>query len=153
MRLSPPGDLPSELELLSHTSRLRQEEAKQIVAKLGEIYLRKARLAPDSVSAPAIGLLRRSDWAPLRAAAVVLWSRRRPRAFLRVAERFFRDEVEVRCAVLEGLANAAILGGLGPDSPPVAGLLTAAARDPEAAVREAARETTSLLDDAPKDDG
>lgn len=145
MRSTPPGTRPPELELAPDSRRPRREEVEHAVAKLGEIYLRRARLSPESVSAREIGLLRRSDWAPLRAAAVVLWSRRRPGSFLRAAERFLRDEAEVRCAVLEGLANAAILEGKGPADPQVAALLRVASLDRDPRVRASAQETALLL--------
>jgi len=146
MRRNPSGGDPSEIQLLSASIRLPRESVERTVATLAEVYLRKARLAPESVSAREIGLLRRSPWPSLRGVAVVLWSWRRPAAFLRATQRFLDDEAEVRCAVLEGVANAAILEGVGPADPPLDAVLRAALDDSDARVRASALEAVSLIE-------
>ncbi|KAB2965156.1 MAG: hypothetical protein F9K16_02600 [Thermoanaerobaculia bacterium] len=117
--------------------------------EFGDIYLRRARTAPESICALEVRLLRRSSWAPLRAPAVLLWSRRRPRAFLRAAVRFLEDEPEVRRAVAEGLANAAILDGRGADDPLIARLLEKSSADPDERVRTLTEQTRALLSPDP----
>lgn len=138
---SPDGELLRAVRELSGERRDREK----LVQELGEVYLNRARTDPEAIRALEVRLLRRSGWASLRAPAVLVWSRRRPAAFLRAAARFLDDQPEVRLAVAEGLANAAILEGLGAEDPQVAALLDRALADHDSRVRVIAEKARDLL--------
>lgn len=121
------------------------EGRERLVAELAEHYSDKARLDPEGVTALELRLLRRSPWDALRAAAVLIWSRRRPGAFLRAAPGFLAGGPATREAVAEGLANAAILCERTAEDPEVARLLAACLADPEPNVRELAEQARLLL--------
>jgi len=135
-------------ELAKEKSKeLLKAKSKELASQLGRLYLRMARVEPEAASPREIRELRRSEWAPLRAAGVLLWSQRSPTAFLRAAPKVFGDEApEVREAVLEGLVCAAERRGLKGDAQRKArDLLALASRDESAAVREASEDTAALL--------
>lgn len=145
MKTSPRSRVPLDVALLLVPPSSRREKLEETVARLSELYLRTAYTDPESVSTREIRLLRRSRWAMLRAAAVVLWAQRRPLAFLGAAERFLRDVPAVRCAVLEALATAVIVEGRIPAESPLDTLLKAGLEDPDPNVRAAARETAAVF--------
>lgn len=139
---SPDGELLRAVRELSGERR----ERERIVRELGEVYLNRARTDPEAIRALEVRLLRRSGWASLRAPAVLVWSHRRPGAFLRAAARFLDDQPEVRLAVAEGLSIAAILEGLGPEDPRVSALFDQVLADQDPRVGEAAVLSRALLD-------
>lgn len=143
-----PGRSP-EGELVRAIHELRVERREPFASAVGEAYARRARLDPEAVTALEVRLLRRSEWAVLRAPAVLLWSRRRPAAFLRAAPRFAADEAEVRLAVAEGLANAAILEGCGLDDPRVEAVLALLRSDPDPRVQADAERAAALIGSDP----
>ncbi|MDI9630015.1 MAG: hypothetical protein QM311_00950 [Acidobacteriota bacterium] len=138
-----------ESELKRAFWEFRAEGREEFAAALGEAYVRQARLDPDAVPALEIRLLRRSEWSLLRAPAVLLWAMRRPAAFLRAAPRFAADQVEVRSAVAEGLANAAIIEGCGLDDPRVEAVLALLRNDPDPRIRADAERAAALIGSEP----
>lgn len=150
-RESYPGHRP-ETALARALWEIRAEARAEILAELGAAYLRRARLDPWAVTALEVRLLRRSDTPDLRSAALLIWSSRRPAAFLRAVPRFLGDAVEVRRAVAEGLATASILEGCAVDDSRTRASLDALRRDPDPEVRALADQAERLLEPAPDDD-
>jgi hypothetical protein len=107
---------------------------------------RAVRLHPESFDALTLRLLRLSRQPGDRAAAVLVWSQRRPEAFLRHAPAFLRDDSpEVRAAVIEGLGNACLLAETAAAWDATDRLLDRGEQDRDLSVREVARTTREIL--------
>jgi hypothetical protein len=108
---------------------------------------RLARQDPWAVPTEVIRGLRRSPEPGARAIAALVHALRRPRSYLRTAQRWWRDESDVvRAACMEGLGLAAILEAIELDRrSDVRGLLTQGKQDRAPAVRRSAQEASWLL--------
>ncbi|MBZ0090289.1 MAG: hypothetical protein K8H90_07920, partial [Thermoanaerobaculia bacterium] len=122
-------------------------KTEELGLELSRVYLRMARVEPKVASLREIRTLRASEFAPLRAAGVLLCAQRWPAAFLKRASKLFSDRApEVREAVLDGLVCATVQLPLSEkDQNAVMQLLDAASRDESDAVRAASEDTAVLL--------